>query len=76
MDLNRAIEIVGICTQHVFYREGLIDKKPPSLADVSLRELIEAHDLLRVENDKPSVNGQKVIYTVCDDRLLAAIYVA
>jgi len=65
MDLDHARAIVNACARHVLWRQGLQPDPPPSLGDYSLAELVEANHLMRANG---SAN--------CDDRLVAALYVA
>ncbi len=72
MTIERAHEIVAVCLAHFLYQEGLNEKELPSLADYSLREMLEANEI--VENlNQP---GTQTVYVHCDPRYLAALYVA
>src|SRR5437016_3656528 len=46
MDIERARGIVSACMAHVWYREGIATAPPPSLAGVSLRELLDANEMV------------------------------
>lgn len=49
---------------------------PRPLDEYTLRELIDARDAVQRSNGTPGPNGTTVHAMVCDDRLLAALYVA
>lgn len=71
MDPTRAREINAALVAHAMYDMGLRDEDPPSLKGISLEEMIQATRILQKENrDNP--NGGSC---VCDDRLIAALYV-
>jgi len=76
MDIERAEKIVGECIAHVLFRMGVTDEPPPSLAEYSLQELIDANRRVAEENDKQPTTGRRTIRMKCDDRLIAALYVA
>lgn len=73
MDIERAKEITKACTAHFFYREGLQKEPPPSLAEYSLAEMLEAQQVIKAANGTGN-GGTSTIF--CDDRLVAALYVA
>jgi len=64
MSAERAQEIAGRCNLHVFWWSGAADGPPPSLAEYSLAELLEANHIVRDEG----------VRCRCDDRLVAALY--
>ena len=69
MTIERALEINAICVAHAMYREGISDgEPPPSLEGISLGDMLAATRL--VERMRPRTQ------MTCDDRLLAALYVA
>lgn len=81
MTMEHAREIVGKCNRHVWYREGLTDDLPPTLADYTLQELVTANHMVAAENQRARKAmsaleniGSKDIQVVCDDRLIAALY--
>jgi hypothetical protein len=67
MDETQAIEITDACMEHVLFREGIRTAAPRSLANYSLRELLDANETI--------ANGTKARMH-CDQRLVAALYVA
>jgi hypothetical protein len=75
MDLDRARQIVAACVNHSLFRMGVIEEPPPSLAEYSLGELLEANEMIRAQNDEVDAAGNRKIQIVCDDRLIAALYV-
>lgn len=76
MTESRAHEIVAVCLAHFLYQEGLNEKELPSLGDYSLKEMLEANEIVKSLNDGPSVGGLRTVYVHCDPRYLAALYVA
>lgn len=77
MDLARAREITDACAAHFFQQIGFEQKHPPSLAEYSLQEMLDAHRLVRAANDDAdATDGTRTIHATCDDRYLAALYVA
>lgn len=67
MTKERAIEINNACCAHAWYREGLREELPPTLEGISLEDMLEATKI---------VEGLTPRQMVCDQRLLAALYVA
>ncbi len=67
MTINEAQEIMSICFKHSLFCHEVIDEPPPSLAKYSLSDLLEAKGL---------VDEAKIEMMKCDDRGLAALYVA
>lgn len=67
MTEERAREINRWMLDHSWYSMGLKDEKPPSLQEVSLEEMIEATKI---------VKGFGSPTITCDNRLIAALYVA
>lgn len=76
MTREEAELINGLCVEHGLFRLGVIDYRPTTLAHYSLAQLIEARDIVRAENRLVKPGGGRSFHTVCDDRLLAALYVA
>ena len=76
MNSGRAKEIVQALNLHFFFREGLTEVQPPSLASYSLREMLDAVDEVRKLNGGPSIDGHKHVMMTPDPRLIAALYVA
>ncbi len=70
MDLVRAKQINEACFQHVMWGMGLTDKEPPSLEAYSLQEMLDASRLVKADNV-----GRQEVTVVCDERLIAALYV-
>ena len=64
MTQERAVQINDALMAHVWFREGLRTDLPPSLAEFSLREMLDASEM---------VAGVRMH---CDPRLVAALYVA
>lgn len=74
MTLTRAYQIVHDCNAVYMATMGLLNFPPPSLKGYSLAEMIEAKGLVRAhEENQPA---PKTITCTCDDRLIAALYVA
>lgn len=79
MTLERAREIVGACVQNgVFLHLGARSGEVPSLASMTLADMVEANRLVQASNRESNTPDgvRRRIQTVCDDRLLAALYVA
>lgn len=78
MDFATAEKINGATLEWALYKMGIIDHQPESIKEYSLRELIEARDVVNVANDEAqkATDGPRTIHTVCDDRAIAAVYVA
>jgi hypothetical protein len=76
MSLERALQINTICADHFFYYEvGFRDRKPQSLAGISLAELLEAKRLVQQKNkNAESRDGFKEVICTCDDSYLAKLY--
>ena len=56
---------------------GIDVGEPPSIEDYTLRDLLDANDLVRELNRAEDHElGPRVIQVVCDERLIAALYVA
>ncbi len=72
MSEARAREITKACMQVHFVHMGIVDERPPSLAEYSLEELLEANRI--VAGLGPRDDG--VIEVHCAARLVAALYVA
>jgi hypothetical protein len=76
MDLKTAKEITHKCGLHVFYLQGVTEDEPPSLAEYTLSELLEANHRVKQWNARdPDEAGRKNMQIYCDDRLIAALYV-
>lgn len=72
LTLQKARAINKACCAHVFKQMELIEEDPPSLRNYSLLDLIEAKEALEQYNwDRTDSK----LESVCDDRLLAALYV-
>jgi hypothetical protein len=76
MDRNQALKIVGACVEHVMYLEGAGDEPPASLAEYSLRELLEANEMIAADSLERTEAGSTTVHVHCDPRLVAALYVA
>ncbi|HYE20127.1 MAG TPA: hypothetical protein VEA69_16895 [Tepidisphaeraceae bacterium] len=76
MTLADARAIVSDCLTHVWYREGLRDDPPASLAGYSLAQLVEANRIVRDDPGDRQPDGTTRVMMNCDDRLVAALYVA
>ena len=74
LTFERAQAIVEACIAHVWYREGISDERPPSLAEYSLRELLDANEMLAGHETRGG--DRRHISVHCDPRLVAALYVA
>lgn len=76
MSEARALEVTAACVAHNLAREGLRDGELPDLSGVSLADLIEANRIVR---ELPGVKGENGMVSKpfnCDDRFVAALYVA
>jgi hypothetical protein len=76
MDLQRAREINRMCVQFVMVNEGVCDEPPAWLDGLTLRDLIDARDLVQADPGEEQPDGTRVMTLFCDDRFLAALYVA
>lgn len=76
MDNARAQEINGALCSYEFYGVGISEKVPGGLEGVSLEEMIEATRIVRKIENPPDKEGMRLMTSTCDDRLIAAIYVA
>jgi hypothetical protein len=75
MELEQAKEIVQACVHHTMHKMGIIEEQPPSLYEYSLRELLDANDQVKADNDsRRDLKGPQSFQTVCDDRLVSALY--
>lgn len=76
MDLDTARQINNWLSHAALVVDGLGDVRAfDALADVSLADMMEARNIMDRENRKDvRTLGGRVITTVCDDRLIAAIY--
>lgn len=77
--LERAREIVSACTKHVLFDMGVVEGRPRSLAGLSLRELLDANAIVAAANKAADAGGDPPavqVQTVCDPRIVAALYVA
>lgn len=85
MTLDQAREIVSACCRHSYYQMGVTDEVPPSLKEYSLRELLDANDLVQRDNKSQdaiamaalAAGGKGAIRSqmFCADRFIAALYV-
>lgn len=77
MTLDRAKKIVSDCVAHVWYREALTTDPPPSLAEYTLQELLDANRLVAgpLGKERDEENKSTTVSMHCDDRLVAALYV-
>jgi hypothetical protein len=77
MDGEQAKRLVAMMTEHAFYTQGIIDKQPQNISGFTLAEMLYANRYVENlnKNAKPDPAGKKTIQLVCDDRLIAAIYV-
>jgi hypothetical protein len=77
MTLEEATEINSVCFYNSMIRFGLDEGKAKSLKPYTLGQLIEARDIINLENLKAQANpSPRTVTIVCDDRLLAALYAA
>jgi hypothetical protein len=75
MTPDRAKEIVKAINARAFFTMGIGDGALPPLAGVSLAEMVEAAEVVRLANaTTPAVDGRRTIHVVPDDRLIAAVY--
>lgn len=75
MTLEQAREINRLCCGHSLWLLG-VSLRPESLADYTLSQLVEARDLVRAQGETVDEQGRRSMALTCDDRLLAALYVA
>jgi hypothetical protein len=81
MSVEKAKEIVGCMVLWMMYHMEVTNDEPPKLT-YSLRELIEANDIVKKANkdaeQTPFIDGKRsrTMSLVCDDRLIAALYTA
>lgn len=76
MTSEQAHEINRACIRNGLRRFGLTAESP-SLRPYTLRQLIDARDIVAAENRETEKQpGPHRITMICDDRLLAALYVA
>ncbi len=74
--MELAGKIVAACLSHVWYQQELSDEPPTSLAQYSLRELLEANALVATSpRERDEEKKTTTIALHCDDRLIAALYV-
>lgn len=73
MTIERAKEINSACCD---YAVGWLMSRPGQTPpDYTLREMLAARDIM-MNYSEPAEGGGKMLYTTCDDRLIAALYVA
>lgn len=76
MTRERAQQIVDACAAHTWYDMGIREEPPPSLEEYSLRELLEANEMMAGQDGKTkNPDGSTNSTLHCDDRLVAALYV-
>ncbi|WP_139232516.1 hypothetical protein [Devosia crocina] len=73
MTLDRALEIVGAIADRYIASEINPDHELGSLEGVSLRDMLDACDIVQAENISKS-GGARTIHVVPDPRLIAAVY--
>lgn len=77
MTLERAYEINSAMLDFGLRAIGLNKQvAQPSLVDVSLAEMIQCAPIIKEHEDKQPADQPKTFTVVCDDRLVAAIYVS
>lgn len=74
MSLERALEITAAICARSWATDISPDWAQPSLAGISLREMLDARDVVDAENARPKSKGPRTIYVVPDPRLIAAVY--
>lgn len=75
--IKKARVIVANCVHHRMHDMGILEEPPPSLEDYSLRELLDANHLVRdLNTERPDGPSDYSHQTMCDDRLIAALYTA
>lgn len=76
MTRERAQQIVDACAAHAWYHMGIREEPPPSLQEYSLRDLLEANEMMAGEDGNfKNPDGSTNSALHCDDRLVAALYV-
>jgi hypothetical protein len=75
---KRDQDITGACVMNKMYSMGIGEglEPPPSLAEYSLQQLIDANHRVRDRNGTKNSDGSESYRMFCDDRLIAALYVA
>jgi hypothetical protein len=80
MTEEEAERIVNLCVLHVAYTQGWIAKvdldRLSQIREVPLADMVQANRMIAERKSKPSTGGSRIIHATCDDRLIAAIYVA
>lgn len=76
MTIEEARDIVRACTAHTMYMMGVADEQPPSLEGYTLRQLLDANDMVKEADRNQSGDGPRTMQVVCADRLIAALYTA
>ena len=76
MTRERAQQIVDACAAHTWYDMGIREEPPPSLQEYSLRELLEANEMMAGKDGKTkNPDGSTNSALHCADRMVAALYV-
>lgn len=75
MTLDRALEITSAICARSWATDIDGDYPQPSLVGISLREMLEACEVVEASNVPPALpSGIRVIHVVPDPRLVAAVY--
>jgi hypothetical protein len=76
MTRERAQQIVDACAAHTWYDMGIREELPPSLQEYSLRELLDANEMMSGPVGKSqNPDGSTNTSLHCADRMVAALYV-
>jgi len=75
-EFQRALDITDACVRNHYWMMGIIQEEPPSLADYTLLELVEANHAIAKDEGQVNPDGSRSIPIHCDDRLVAALYTA
>lgn len=74
-DFERAKDICAAINAFAMETMGLGKADHKKVADLSLRQMLDAVDLVERYNDQPSMNGvSRSVYMVPAERLVAAVY--
>lgn len=75
MTIERAIEINAAICDFSFVTMGLKSSlSTKALTGLSLRQMLDAVEIVEAANSSPSIDGKRTIHIVPDQRLVAAVY--
>ena len=74
-ELERAKEICSAINAFAMESMGLGKADPVKVKDLSLRDMLDALDIVERYNDRPAIDGvPRTVYMVPAERLIAAVY--